>query len=231
MTKTKLPIVGEIQKEVTKQLANKEIMTALISTTFKGLTESSVKQAIVEGMLRGFEFKDFLEKNVYAIPFGNSYSLITSIDHAKKVGAKNGVVGKLPTVWEIGEDGKIISCTVTVKKKTGEHIGEYAETVFFDEYDTKRNLWASKPRTMIEKVAYMHALRSACPEELSQSYAEEEMQKEIEPALSDEDLASYEDLLDSSDNLDELKSNFSSLPFEAKQKLEKKKDELKKKLK
>lgn len=180
MTKSKLPVVQEIQKEITKQLASKEVMMALISTTFKGLTEQSVKQAITEGMMRGFEFKDFLEKNVYAIPFGNSYSLITSIDYAKKIGAKNGVVGKLPTKWEVSEEGKLISCTVTVQKKTGDHIGEYAETVYFDEYDTKRNLWVSKPKTMIEKVAYMHALRSACPEALSQSYAEEEMQKEIE---------------------------------------------------
>lgn len=231
MTKSKLPVVQEIQKEITKQLANKEVMTALISTTFKGLNESSVKQAITEGMMRGFEFKDFLEKNVYAIPFSNSYSLITSIDHAKKVGAKNGVVGKLPTTWEVSEEGKLVSCTVTVQKKTGDHIGEYAETVYFDEYNTNRNLWTSKPRTMIEKVAYMHALRSACPEELSQSYAEEEMQKEIEPAISDEDMIAYEEQIESVKTLDELKTIFSALPFEAKQKLEKRKDELKKKLK
>ena len=126
--------------------------------------------------MRGFEFKDFLDKNIYAVPFGGSYSLITSIDYARKVGMRSGVVGKSAPVYQ-EQDGKIISCSVTIKKEIKGLIGDFTSLVFFDEYNTGRNQWASKPRTMIAKVAEMHALRMACPEELSQAYSEEEYGK------------------------------------------------------
>jgi len=176
-----------INQEINRQLANAEVGRALLATTFKGLTAVTMKQAIMEGMIRGFRFEDFLKKNVYAIPFRDrqnnrdSYSLITSIDYARKIGAKSGIVGKDAPKYEM--DGKhIVSCSVTVHKKTGNYIGDFTAEVYFDEFDTGKNLWVSKPRVMIAKVAEMHALRSACPEELSQLYAEEELESEkVEP--------------------------------------------------
>lgn len=167
----------KIQEEINKQLANKEVFNALISTTFKGLSPINIKKAIMEGMMRGFEFKDFLENNVYAIPFRDNYSLITSIDYARKIGMRSGVVGKSPPEFT-EKDSKVISCTITIKRKVKDYIGEYSDTVYLSEYSTGRNLWTSKPRTMLAKVAEMHALRMACPEELAQNYIEEELQKE-----------------------------------------------------
>jgi hypothetical protein len=133
----------------------------------------------MEGMIRGFSFKDFLEKNVYAIKYGNTYSLITSIDHARKVAMRSGLAGKSAPIYDFSEDGKtIISCSVTVKRNADGVIGEYTSMVFFSEFSTGRNLWSSKPRVMIAKVAEMHALRSAFPEEMAKAYIEEEMEKE-----------------------------------------------------
>ncbi len=167
----------EIQKEIKQELANKSVLNTLVSTTFKGLKTPQVYLAIQEGILRGFKFKDFLEKNVYAIPFRETYSLVTSIDYARKIGMRSGVVGKSKPEFE-EKDDKILSCTITVKRKVDEYIGEYSATAFFNEYSTGRNLWTSKPRTMIAKVAEMHALRMACPEELAQVYIEEDYQAE-----------------------------------------------------
>jgi hypothetical protein len=65
--------IAVIQEEVSKQLENKETLQTLIATTFKGLNVAVVPQAITEGMIRGFTFKDFLEKNIYAVPFGQNY--------------------------------------------------------------------------------------------------------------------------------------------------------------
>lgn len=238
MTKTStLPVLVEINKEVTKQLASKEVMNALVATTFKGLSEVSVKQAITEGMMRGFQFKDFLEKNVYAVPFSNGYSLITSIDYARKIGMRSGIVGKSAPEYAISKDeetGKetIISCTITVKKKMEDYVGDFTETVYFDEYTTKKNQWLTKPRTMIAKVAEMHALRQACPEELSQAYVEEEFQKEAEkPTISEEDLILHTEKLESAKSLKELQTFWANLPIEAKQKLEGKKEDMKASLK
>lgn len=175
-----------INAEISRELANEAVGRALLATTFKGLNPTSMRQAIMEGMIRGFTFKDFLEKNVYAIPYGNGYSLITSIDYARKKGMRAGIVGKNAPIFEM-DGGNIISCSVTVKRRVKQDIGEYTATVYFDEYTTGKNLWTSKPRTMIAKVAEMHALRMACPEELSQTYTEEEMEAEagkVEPMQS-----------------------------------------------
>lgn len=171
--------VEVINAEINRQLANAEVGRALLATTFKGLNAVSMKQAIMEGMIRGFKFKDFLEKNVYAIPYGQSYSLVTSIDYARKRGARAGIVGKDAPQY-VMDGNKIISCSVTVHRKVGTYVGGYTAEVYFEEYTTGKNLWNSKPRTMIAKVAEMHALRMACPEELSQVYTEEEFQSEVQ---------------------------------------------------
>lgn len=190
-----------IKNELKQQMGDRETMGMLLKTTFKGLSEGVAKTAAMEAVMRGFEFKDFLEKNVYAIPFKDDYSLVTSIDYARKKGMKNGVVGISEPKY-VEKDGKIISCTVTVKRKVDDYVGEYSATVYFLEYSTGYNLWKSKPRTMIAKVAEMHALRKACPEDLSQSYTEEEMQAEVMTSeVVDE---KYKDEIDAIEVMDEL---------------------------
>lgn len=166
-----------VNKEITRELADPAVGRALLNTTFKGLSEQSMRQAIFEGVVRGFTFKDFLEKNVYAIPYGEKYSLVTSIDYARKIGMKSGVIGKSAPQFEMDEK-KLVSCSITIKRRVGQDVGEFTATVYFDEYSTGKNLWNSKPRTMIAKVAESHALRMACPEELSQVYTEDEFSKE-----------------------------------------------------
>lgn len=170
--------------EINAELKDPVIVRALVATTFKGLDATQMKQAILEGMIRGFTFKDFLEKNVYAIPFGSGYNLITSIDLARKRGARGGVNGKSAPKFTMDPEDtkKILSCAVTVYKKDG-HPDGYTAEVYFEEYfkagrPGKPSLWESKPRTMIAKVAEMHAMRMACPEDLSQLYLEEEFDKE-----------------------------------------------------
>lgn len=219
--------IAEIKKEVSTQLADKETMAALVATTFKGLSEINIKKAVVEGMMRGFTFKDFLEKNVYAISYSSGYSLVTSIDYARKIGMRSGVVGTSAPTYE-EKDGQVISCTITVKRKLGEYVGDYSATVYFAEYNTGNNQWAKKPRTMIAKVAEMHALRKACPEELSQSYSVEEM--EIVPEKPTPDTAEFEEKLKDAKTLVDLRSVFASLSGEMKKKLRPLADELKTKL-
>ena len=178
MNDTKISQVELINKQINAELSNEQVGKALLATTFKGLDIQTMKKAIMEGMIRGYTFKDFLEKNIYAIPFKDNYSLVTSIDHARKRGMRSTVVGKSAPEYE-EENKKIVSCTITVKRKIGDYIGDFTAKVYFDEYNTGRNLWVSKPRTMIAKVAEMHALRMACPEELSQTYIEEEFDSEL----------------------------------------------------
>jgi len=175
----------DIKKEINLKIGDKETFGVLVATTFNGLDAPKAKRAMMEGMMRGFTFQDFLKKDVYAIPFKGGYSLITSIDYSRKLGMNGGIVGTDEAVYEMGEDGKtIISCSMTVHKKfESGYVGNFVAKVYFDEYvkpgfNGKKNLWDTKPRTMISKVAEMHALRKACPEELSNSFVAEEMEQE-----------------------------------------------------
>lgn len=225
--------IQEIKQEIENRVSDKSTLATLLEITFKGLQPDTAKRAMLEAMLRGFKFEDFLQKNVYAVPFSGSYSLITSIDYSRKVGMRSGVCGTSAPVYE-EKDGKIISCTITVKRKMGDYIGDYSATAFFDEYNTKRNLWISKPRTMIAKVAEMHALRKACPEELSQAYIEEEYQQDLVKAeISKEDkekiLLENKNKLEACKNVEELKLVWNSLPAESKTALDSVKNELKQK--
>lgn len=61
----------------------------------------------------------------------------------------------------------------------------YYTEVPMDEYNTGRNQWAKMPGTMIAKVAEMHALRGAFPQELNGMYSSEEMaQAEPQPVTA-----------------------------------------------
>lgn len=224
--------IQKYQEEVTRELANAETVKTLIATTFKGLTPENMKLACVEGMMRGFTFKDFLEKNVYAISYGQTYSLVTSIDYARKIGMRSGVVGKSEPIYTEKSTGEIVTCSVTIKRKTNGEIGDFTSKVYFSEYTTGRNLWTAKPRTMIAKVAEMHALRMACPEEMSQVYVEEELEKtDTIGKLAPIDVDEYGKKLKACKSLAELSTTWSALPGEAKLKLESLKNELKATLK
>lgn len=221
-----------IKQEVNTELADPEVVKSLLATSFKDFSQELMAQAILEIRTRGFEFKDVLEKNVYAVKFGSGYTLITSIDYARKVGMRSGVVGKSAPVYTEAENGKILTCTVTVKRKVNDYVGDYTATVYFDEYNTGKNLWATKPRTMIAKVAELHALRSACPEEMSQVYVEEEIEKEKTPeVVMNIDVTEYEKRLRKSKDLDELKKNWLQLPASVRPELESAKNSLKEELK
>ena len=52
---------------------------------------------------------------------------------------------------------------------------DFYHTVAFDEYNTGKSTWASKPATMIRKVALVQALREAFPEDYQGLYDSSEM--------------------------------------------------------
>jgi|ERR1035437_1777111 hypothetical protein len=198
--------------------ANPKALNALLETTFKGFSPDLMQKAIFEGMLRGFKFIDFLQKDVYAIPYGNSYSLVSSIDFARKIAMRSGLAGKSAPTYQEGDNGPV-SCTITVKRNANGLIGEYTATVFFNEYNTGKNLWIKMPRTMIAKVAEMHALRSAFPEEMAKQYITEEMQKPVEEVQAEENFNQYEAKIKACKSVEEIKKVWASMPLVAKNKL------------
>lgn len=228
MVKSEKSQVAIITQEIGKQLATKEVANALLQTTFKGFSEMNMRKAIFEGMMRGFSFKDFLEKNVYAIPYGQTYSLVNSIDYTRKIAMRSGLAGKSEPIFEEDETGAPKSCKITIKRHANGTMGEYTAKVYFKEYSTGRNLWVTKPHTMIAKVAEMHALRSAFPEEMAQVYVEEEFEKETETLPTEEKVGEYSEKLKATKTLQELRSVYASFSQQVKTELRPLADELKK---
>ena len=223
-------IMVAIKEEINKQLADPETLKSLLDTTFNGLEAPVAKRAMLEGMLRGFKFKDFLEKNVYAIPYGAKYSLVTSIDYSRKIGAKSGVVGVDAPKFKYDEKGKVESCSVTIKKRFADgYVGDFTAEPDFNEYTTGKNLWLTKPKTMIAKVAEMHALRKACPEELAQSYVEEEIERETRVIhdLQVVDVTEWKQKLEVCQSLETLNRTWADMPGDAKVALKEKYNEIK----
>lgn len=220
------------KKEVDQTLANKESVKILLDTRFKGLTLPNVQAAMLDWKVQGGELEDFFKGDVYAIPFRDSYSLVVSIDYVRKIGMRSGVMGVSAPKYTMTDDGKLESCEITVKRKINGEIGEFTALVYFNEYTTGRNLWATKPMTMISKVAEMHALRKACPEELAQSYVEEEMAKEATPLelQAEEDYELSLRVGAEEAGLAGLSAAWAKLPGAVKVKLQGLKDELKAKL-
>lgn len=205
--------IAIINKEITKNFSNAETAAALLSTTFKGLQPNVAKEAMLSGMIRGFTFENFLQKDVYAIPYSSSYSLVTSIDWARKIAMQSGLAGKDAPVFQLGDNGAVLSCSVTVYRIVEGVRCPFTSLVFFKEYSTGKNLWSSKPMTMIAKVAEMHALRMSFPEKLDKAYVEEEMTpikvEAVKPEVSvEENMAKLDEAL----TLEMLADIWKSLP-------------------
>jgi hypothetical protein len=154
----------------------------LLEKLFPKMDNKQIFSAIIEARALGFTEKDFLSKKVYAVPFGQSYSLVTSIDDARsKADSTGDYAGSTGGEYTYTSSGVINTCTVTVKKFVKGIICDFTATVFFNEYYSgnknpdgtvktgkygplKETLWDSKSHTMIAKVAEMHALRKAFPD-------------------------------------------------------------------
>lgn len=237
------------KKEIREIQSNPETFRNLLEITFGGLEPKTALTAMLEGRMIGFTLENFFKKDVYAIPFKKGYSLVTSIDYARKIGQKSGVCGVSSPIYKEDANGRIITCEITVKKIVQGNIGDFTALVYFDEYYKEpykspkgyeiKSLWDTKPRTMIAKVAEMHALRKACPEELDKAYIEEEYQREkhlnenvIEGKLAEkeEEIKKWQVRLSESDSLESLKNSWASVPAEFKVELSELKDKLKKEL-
>lgn len=224
---------NEIQTEV---MSKKEVFNALANNTFKGLDATNIPLALLDGMMRGYTIKDFMVKKIYATPFWNGklqkqeYALVQSIADVRTIAMKAGQTGKSEPKYTYTNDGnEILSCSVTVWKRSGDDRG-YTATVFFKEYEkpaykTKEGkeiagMWQTKPHTMIAKVAEMAVLRMAFPEALADAYIEEEFDKEaitktvvdIDSQVVDQGAKELAiEAIKSHDNLQELQTFYKSL--------------------
>lgn len=150
--------------------------------------------ALVMGLCAAQKLNPFI-KDVYIIKYGNSpASIVTSKEvftkranaHPDYEGFEAGVVyvnkrGEVcqregSAVYGAAEE-KLVGgwCRVYVKGRR-----PFYDEVTLAEYSTGKSGWAKMPATMIRKVALVHCLREAFPEEFQGLYSAEEMDKKVE---------------------------------------------------
>ncbi len=118
-----------------------------------------------------------LLNEICAISYGGQLSIQVMRDGFLTIAHRSGKFAGIESGVTMTEDGKtIINGWAKVYHKDFEH-AVYQEADF-SEYTTGKLLWASKPKTMIKKVAESMALRKAF--NVSGVYAPEEMDRETQ---------------------------------------------------
>lgn len=133
-------------------------------------------------------------REVYLVKYGDSpASIVTGKETFTKRAMKNENYAGMEAGITVESDGKIIRRDGSMKIGNEKIIGGWAKVhvkgysvpyydeVSFDEYAGKKRdgtlngMWATKPATMIRKVAIVHALREAFPQDFEGLYAPEEI--------------------------------------------------------
>lgn len=124
---------------------------------------------------------DPLAKQIGVIKFGGQWQVMTTIDGYRALAEKTGqYAGSDEAIFTYSGQtvgNKVVrpdSASVTVWKLLGGQRYPFTATVYWEEYAAS-NVWLTKPRTMLAKVAESHALRKAFPTVLSGMYVDGEM--------------------------------------------------------
>lgn len=145
--------------------------------------------ALVLGLCKAQRLNPF-NKDVYIIKYGNSpASIVTSKEvFTKRANANPDFEGFDAGIVYINGRGEVCTregsavykaaneqlvggwCRVYVKGRR-----PYYDEVTLEEYSTGKSGWAKMPATMIRKVALVHCLREAFPDDFQGLYAAEEM--------------------------------------------------------
>ena len=184
-----------VQNDVTQKL----LLDYLIQSN-SNLTEHEQKMFVSVAMAYGLNpFK----REIYPVAYGSGdkrkLSIIVGYEiylkRAERTGKLDGFEVSISGIFKKGKiqkkkfDGSFYdvqgilpegevsaTCTVWVKGKTHPVVW----TVWFDEYTQNNEMWLSKPRTMIKKVAIEQAFRIAFPDEMGgMPYAPEELPEKM----------------------------------------------------
>jgi len=186
---------------------NREQLELIKSQIAPEATQDELKLFLYQCKRTGL---DPLTRQIYCIHrnvktqngWAKKMTIQTSIDGFRVIAERSGNYGGQSEPVFVEQDGKLISCKVSVFRFHGDLRYEAAVGVaYWDEYCQRTNdgkpmgLWAKMPHTMLSKVAEALALRKAYPQDLSGLYTGDEM------AQSTEETPAY---IKTHENLDDL---------------------------
>lgn len=115
------------------------------------------------------------KREIYAVGYGENFNIITGYEVYLKRAERTGKLAG----WRCEYNSQEKSATIYISRK--DWANEFSHTVYDAEYNTHKSIWASKPITMLKKVAMAQGFRLCFPDELGgMPYTQDEM-PEIEP--------------------------------------------------
>lgn len=169
------------------------------NTLTNGNGQVTNKEAVMFLSLCRYQHLNPFIREAYLIKFGdNPATMIVGKDVLLKRAMRAEKFKGLQAGVIISSNGEVIEREGTFVLDGETLVGGWAkvylkdyETPFYSsvslkEYSTGKSNWASKPATMIRKVALAQALREAFPEEMSSLYDQTEMDKEVFDATGKE---------------------------------------------
>lgn len=151
---------------------SKDDIDLIKSTVAKGATDNELKLFLYRCKNMGLD--PLKPGQVHFVKYGNNPgSIIVGIEGFRSKAAATGKLSGIKRGVIRDEKGKVVAGWCEVYRTDWQHPAR--EEVAFAEYTTGKNLWASKPETMIKKVAEVAALRMAFPDDLGGVYSDDEM--------------------------------------------------------
>lgn len=156
------------KKEV--MIVDDAIINDYLKSMGNSLTEKHRTQFIQ--IAKAFNLNPFT-REIYGIQYGNNFNIIVGYEVYLKRAERSGNLDGWEVYSEGSQEAKDFRATCIVYRKDLKH--PIKRTVYFDEYNQNNQMWKSKARTMIEKVAIATTFRQAFPDELAGiPYTEEE---------------------------------------------------------
>lgn len=171
MTDAKLAIKKEAQPKAVLFLSDEE-RKVIRQTVAKTLTDGQYSVFIYTCQALGL---NPLLNEITAISYGGQMSIQTMRDGFLTIAHRSGKFAGIESGTKVDEDNKLIGWARVYHKDFAIPVYQEAN---LEEYSTGRNLWTTKPKTMIKKVAESMALRKAF--NISGAYAPEEMERELQ---------------------------------------------------
>ena len=131
-------------------------------------------------MCSTFKLNPF-SRDVYAIAYKDKFNIIVGFEVYLRRASESGKLAGWKA-WTVGsKENKDLKGCIEIQRK--DFTAPFYHEVDFDEYNTNQNLWVSKPKTMIKKVAMAQGFRLCFPEQLSGiGYTADELpEEEIQP--------------------------------------------------
>lgn len=168
-------------------VSEKTIGDYLAAFGLAGQLSQPEQQQFIE-VAKAFQLNPF-KREIYCVPHVNretgkrTLSIITGYETYLKRAEHTGLLDG----WEcsvINKDNDMVA-VVTIYKKGWSR--PFRHEVSFREYNTGKNLWASKPKTMLKKVAIAQAFRLCFPDDMGgMPYTQDELPEEMtQPQVRD----------------------------------------------